>query len=122
MTWQFSTRDGSLYHDGAKIGKGYSGQPPHVNVPEDERMKDKGPIPRGYWTITGRPYDSSLLGPFVLVLEPLVGTPVYGRSAFRIHGDSKSNPGFASRGCIILDRGLRETIWNSSDRDLLVIA
>jgi hypothetical protein len=113
--------DGTLYHDGARIGRGFSGQPPHTNKPGDEGKKDLGPIPRGYWTVTGRPYDSALLGPFVLALEPKPGTEVFGRSAFRIHGDSKSQPGYASHGCICLDRSLRETIWNSSDRDLLVM-
>jgi hypothetical protein len=122
MTWQFSTSDGALYHDGARIGRGYSGQPPHVNKPEDEGLKDKGPIPRGYWTIIGRPYNSAMLGPFVMVLEPKPGTETFGRSAFRIHGDSKSRPGYASHGCIVLDRTYREAIWHSSDPDVLVIS
>jgi hypothetical protein len=121
VTWQWGASEGVLYHDGARIGKGYSGQPPFVNKPDAEQQKDKGPIPRGRWTIVGRPYDSALLGPFVMALEPKCGTDTFGRSAFRIHGDSKSNPGMASHGCIVLDRGLRQTIWDSSDRDILVI-
>ena len=120
MTWQYMVSSGTLYHDGAKIARGYSGHPPHTNVPGDEAKKDLGPIPRGYWSI-GAPYDSALLGKFVLTLAPKPETDTFGRDAFRIHGDSKSQPGYASHGCIILDRSTRQVVWDSSDRDLLVL-
>jgi hypothetical protein len=121
VTWQYAVTSGTVYRDGAKIGKGYSGHPPHRNKVADEALHDLGPLPRGYWTVTGLPYDSPLLGPFVLALVAKEGTETFGRDGFRIHGDSKSQPGMASHGCICVDRSVRETIWNSSDRDLVVI-
>jgi hypothetical protein len=37
-----------------------------------------------------------------------------------MHGDSLSDPGTASRGCIIVSCGVRERVWESGDRELLV--
>ena len=61
-------------------------------------------------------------GPCVLRLEPSAQTDTRGRSGFLIHGDSKTQPGTASHGCIILPRVVREQVWQSGDRDLEVLA
>ena len=45
----------------------------------------------------------------------------HGRVAFQIHGESRSNPGNASKGCIVLPRSIRERIWTSSDTLLNVV-
>jgi len=44
----------------------------------------------------------------------------HGRTAFQIHGDKISNPGFASTGCIVLSRKIREAISSSGDPVLIV--
>lgn len=118
FTWDQSA--GKLYRDGSLIGTGYSGAADDKNRPAAQTHKGTGPIPRGKWLIT-RHYDSPRTGPFTLELEPCNGTEVFDRSAFRIHGDSKSRPGTASHGCIILSRAIRDLIWNSGDRQLIVV-
>ena len=45
-----------------------------------------------------------------------------GRSVFFIHGDSINNPDTTHNGCIILGLKYRELMWDSKDKDLLVIA
>ena len=125
MTWTYRIGTGDLFHDGARIGRGYSGHPPYVNDarPEAWSRKDEGPIPPGAWTFVGAPYNSGQLGPFVLALEARPGTNTYGRCAFRVHGDKVGSVGemLASHGCIILPRSVREVIWSSNDPDLLVV-
>ena len=66
-------------------------------------------------------FDSPRRGPLCLRLEPARGTDTHGRSAFLIHGDSKSQPGTASEGCIILPPTVRAAISASNDRDLEVV-
>ena len=58
---------------------------------------------------------------FVIRLEPDPGNNMCGRSGFLIHGDSTKHPGFASQGCIILDKKYRKDMWNSGDKILEVI-
>ena len=45
-----------------------------------------------------------------------------GRSVFFIHGDSIYNPDTTHNGCIILGFKYWELMWDSKDKDLLVIA
>lgn len=45
-----------------------------------------------------------------------------GRSDFFIHGDSINNPDTTHIGCIILGLNYRKLMWDSKDKDLLVIA
>jgi hypothetical protein len=121
MTWQRDQSAGELSRDGNAVSRGYSGRGRGRNNPALQAMAGVGPVPRGRWTIAGR-YDTARVGPCTLVLEPAEGTRTFGRSAFRNHGDSMRAPGTASRGCIILPRRVREAIWVSGDRDLLVVA
>jgi hypothetical protein len=46
---------------------------------------------------------------------------MFGRSAFFIHGDSRTRPGTASNGCIILSRPTRTAIDRSDDKVLVVV-
>jgi hypothetical protein len=57
----------------------------------------------------------------VLPLNPDPENDMHGRGGFLIPGDSKSDPGNASKGCIILPRKYREQIWESGDRTLVVV-
>ena len=65
-------------------------------------------------------YDSDTIGRAAIRLAP-VDHDCLGRTYFRIHGDSRSRPGQASKGCIILNREKREAIADSDDKILKVI-
>lgn len=117
--WRYIQSNGHLVKpDGSILVAGYSGRSDDgKNKPEMERVKNVGPIPRGRWRI-GAPYN----GPteFSVRLSAVPPTDTFGRSAFLIHGDNTSHT--ASQGCIIVSpRSLREEIWASSDRDLVVV-
>ena len=120
--WTYSQSTGVLTDPlGTRTATGYSGKGDGKNNPAMQDVKAVGPIPRGKWLITGKPYDSARVGPYALVLEPMAGTITFGRGDFRIHGDSKSNPGTASNGCIILSRTIRALIYNSGDKVVQVV-
>lgn len=81
-------------------------------------MWNFGPIPRGTYSIGG--YTASK-GPLTITLTPSRDNIMFGRSAFRIHGDSRQHPGEASEGCIIVGRTSRQTIATSSASTLRVV-
>ena len=102
------------------VGKGFSGKRgPWRDNPDYQYARGRGPIPVGKWFIgprrsvksDGTPLDN-------LVLTPAPGTVLKGRSAFLIHGGSYA--GDPSEGCIILPKDVRDQIWNSGDRELIV--
>ncbi len=117
--WTYSQSSGTLSRDGVTLGRGYSGAGPGKNNPALEKFHNVGPIPKGAWKI-GSPVDNSL-GASVMPLTPAAGTETYGRSGFWIHGDSKSHPGLASHGCIVLNFNVREEIAAFGDPDLTVV-
>jgi len=125
--WTYIQKTGELLHDGEHAADGYSGyNNPETgqegkNNPDLENVPEIGPIPVGTYSI-GTPHDTLTHGPFVLPLEPDSGNQMFGRSAFLIHGDSKVEPGTASRGCIIMARAIREQVAASGDTSLQVIA
>jgi hypothetical protein len=119
MTYEQST--GRFYSDsGWLFGTGYAGNGEGKNNPKAESIKNVGPLPKGLYKI-GIPYDSKHTGAFTIPLEPDKSNEMYGRSVFCIHGDSISEPGTASNGCIILPRKAREEISMSTDKQLKVI-
>jgi Protein of unknown function (DUF2778) len=126
MTWAWDESAGELSHDGRFVGKGYSGNGRGKNNPSMRGVAGVGPIPVGKWRIVEK-YDSHNVGPYALTLHAVDATPdddthdATGRGSFRIHGDSIRAPGTASKGCIILPRNLRQRIWESGDRDMVVI-
>lgn len=120
MTWIWDDSAGTMSRNGAVVGSGYSGRDWGKNNPNAVSAVGIGPIPPGNWRMVDF-RDSPNTGPRTIVLEPCQGTDVKGRSAFRIHGDSAQHPGDASRGCIILQRGIREMMWNSGDHNLTVV-
>lgn len=129
MAWIYEQLTGRFTDPlGVLQGKGYSGQPPHSNKPEDEGLVGLGPIPKGDWMATGVEMTTTSHGPFVIVLSPDPTTRIkvnaLGRdsNSFRIHGERLAPPpGYASDGCIILSRDVRELFWRSLDHDVQVI-
>ncbi|WP_083438172.1 tlde1 domain-containing protein [Caldimonas brevitalea] len=119
MVWQYEVTSKKLYHNNALVfSGGYAGRGEHKNRPTSEHIENWGPIPRGKWRIGG--YTNNK-GPLTITLTPGPGTHTYGRTAFRIHGESVSDPGNASQGCIIVGYNARLAMVNSGDRDLEVV-
>jgi hypothetical protein len=113
---KYSQKTGNLTtNDGKLIAVGYSGHGLGKNNPEMESVKNVGPLPKGIYQI-GTPYNSTRTGPFTLPLIPDPQNKMYKRSDFKIHGDSLDDPGTASHGCIILQRKVREAIYNGTDK------
>lgn len=119
--WKWDQSAGALSRDGAPVSNGYSGNGRGKNNPSMQAAQGVGPIPAGRWRIVSVG-DSPNTGPFTIVLQPEAGTDTFGRSEFRIHGDSIKAPGSASHGCIILPRVVRNQVWQSGDRALEVVA
>lgn len=119
-SWTYKQSTGELSHNGAYIGKGYAGKGSHKNKPDDQCIRNEGPLPRGCYTI-GPAYQHAKLGPVTMNLDNSDGHDMCGRDLFRIHGDSINDPGNASDGCIILNRTIRDQISASTDRTLCVV-
>jgi hypothetical protein len=107
--------------NGVTWGFGYSGFGEDKNQPASQSKVGLGPAPQGRYNI-GQPYESPRTGPFTIPLIPLPTTNTFGRTDFRVHGDSIPHPGTASHGCIILGRHIRERIKASGETLLEVIA
>jgi hypothetical protein len=123
MSWQWVQASGA-FSDPAGIQNwiGYSGQPPHTNDTASEGLEGLGPIPRGKWQGVELIEDSPKLGPYIIRLEPYPETNTLGRSGFFMHGErANPPPGFASDGCLILERAAREAFWTSEDHDIEVV-
>lgn len=115
-----------LAKGGTLIGLGYSGNGDGKNNPGAQTRRAVGPIPRGFWRI-GAAYNSANTGPLTIPVYKLDDIPgddvdaITGRSAFRIHGDSIARPGEASKGCIIVNRAVRDAIIATRDEILWVV-
>lgn len=120
-TWVWDQSAGQLWLNDKLISSGYAGRGKGKNNPLMQDARGVGPLPRGMWLIVGAPYDSPNTGKYTIKLRPAPGTNTFGRSEFRIHGDSIKNPGTASRGCIILPPAVRRQIVASGLRDLEVV-
>lgn len=121
--WIYEQDSGDLFHNGKFVGTGYSGagktRSQGRNNSHLEHVPKVGPIPRGEWRV-GRPYHHPHCGVYAMMLVQVPPRPLrHGRSGFLIHGDNKAHN--ASEGCIILALALRQQIWNSGDRRLLVV-
>jgi len=127
MAWVYDQSSGELTHNGQFVSRGYSGKGRGKNNPSMQGVRGVGPLPAGNWLMAGV-YNSKRVGPFTITLHSTDDSKVddihepTGRSAFRIHGDSIRAPGTASMGCIILPRSVRERMWRSGDRHLVVKA
>jgi hypothetical protein len=109
---------GKLTLGDTEIGQGYSGKGDAKNNPDKEALKNTGPIPRGLYTVgKAREYKKM---PNCFDLTP-DGHDAQGRTEFLIHGDSKTDPGNASEGCIILSPDVRKKIAESGISKLRVV-
>jgi hypothetical protein len=121
MPWIYHQASGKIYHDGELVSAlGYAGQGMWKNNPGGEMLKNKGPLPRGTYTIASHFIHHPTAGKHVLRLTPASGNQMFGRSGFLIHGDRISAPGTASDGCIVLPFAVRQKILSSGDRTLEV--
>jgi hypothetical protein len=127
MPWTYHQNSGAMEApDRTLLATGYSGFGQAKNNGDAEYMAAgvydslSGPIPRGTYFIRGA-YASPVLGPVTIPLTPAASNEMFGRSGFMIHGDSLTDPGDASRGCIVLDRTAREAIDKSADKILEVV-
>ncbi|MFM0268275.1 tlde1 domain-containing protein [Paraburkholderia sediminicola] len=120
MPWSYQQSTGNLSFNGEFVERGYSGAATGKNNPAMQAVPNIGPIPRGSYQV-GEPHTSPHTGTYTLNLTATAGTNTFGRSAFRIHGDSLHHPGTASEGCIIMGVQTRHRIWVSGDRRLEVI-
>ena len=119
--WLWRIASGTIEHNGALIGRGYSGHGDGVNNPSMQAAQDVGPIPCGLYNISTFFTDLEK-GPMVAHLWPKIGTNTFGRSGFMIHGDNSQGNESASHGCIILPHTVREMVRDSGDTDLEVVA
>lgn len=120
MMHTYSQSSGNWRLEGESLFTGYSGNKEGKNNPLLENVRDVGPIPRGLYQIS-EPFDTETHGPFVMRLMPIGATYTFGRSGFLLHGDSITNPGTASEGCIVASRLARERVAASLDNQLTVI-
>lgn len=124
--WIWASNRGVLYrlsddHAITIIGKGYAGHGAGVNNTLYEDIRELGPLPQGWYTI-GEPQDHPRLGPFVMRLMADASNQMHGRTGFYVHGDNTTpDPRDASRGCIVLDRAVREKVAASGNRRLRVV-
>jgi len=116
----YSQKDGTLLDmEDRLVGKGYSGAPGNVNVPDGQGKKDQGVIPQGTWTVgevTERSTDTRGKGENLIHLEPDAATAervrAMGRdpNTFYIHAGKKNGERTASQGCIIMGKEERMVI------------
>ena len=123
MYWTFNVKLGKLYSpDGEFFANAYSGLGNAKNNPMMEKAVGQGPIPRGLYEYEAKFIDPPThTGPYATRINPLPGTETFGRGDFEEHGDSLTNPGEASHGCIILDRPHRILRAASAVKQLRVI-
>lgn len=120
MSWEYEVSTAKFYKNGIfEYQASYAGAPGYKNDSAFECVKDNGPVPRGRYAI-GSPYNSAYTGSYTLSLNPNSRNNMCGRFAFKIHGDSKARPGLASNGCIVAPLAVRQKIWLSGDRELIV--
>lgn len=124
MPLLYAIDTGNLYKEAIRIGRGYSGHGEGLNNPAMTNVKDVGPLPEGWWTIEGPPFDSPKHGPYVMRLTPEDDTETFGRDEFEMHGDEIEHPGEfqASHGCLVMDRPIRSRVWQCGERRLQAVA
>ena len=123
MPWQYSQSQGIISRNGQVIlGGGYAGNGLGLNNPGAQDQHNVGPLPQGHYLMTAL-VDSPKTGIATIILDPDPGTEMYGRSAFRIHGDNGRDDQSASDGCIVAGHAAdREAIWATQDHALEVVA
>jgi hypothetical protein len=110
--------EAKLYIDGVCRATGYSGLEECKNQPDLESVIGRGPIPRGRW-ILGPPVNYPTV--LAIPLLPTTGTNTFKRTAFMIHGESWTHPGYSSHGCIIVSHDARVAILDGKYKYIDVI-
>lgn len=110
FTYEQST--GLLLFNGRVLGHGYAGHGAGVDRPDMQDRQGIGPLPRGKYRI-GPPHESAKTGRLTMNLDPDPANEMFGRSAFRIHGDNQHQDRSASEGCIVMPLGVRLAIARS---------
>ncbi|QGU87827.1 tlde1 domain-containing protein [Erwinia sorbitola] len=120
MSWEYDVRTKQFSLKGEnRFSAMYAGADGYKDDPAFECVINSGPLPRGTYTI-GEPENNKTTGYFSLRLTPDAGNSMCGRSRFLIHGDSASNPGKASQGCIVASIHVRKEISKSGVKKLVV--
>lgn len=120
MSWEYDVAKHSFSLNGVyQFTANYAGASGYKNFYTYECVKNKGPLPRGKYTI-GSPHNSPHTGKYTLSLTPKLSNDMCGRDAFKIHGLSRSDPANSSEGCIVAPLSVRKSIWKSGDRELIV--
>jgi hypothetical protein len=119
--WRYTIATGVIENGRGQSFTGYAGKGMWMNDPESIGERSLGPLPTGTYAI-GRPRLHPRLGPLAMMLDPIPGTDMLGRSGFYIHGDNARMDHSASAGCIILNRMARSVIASGLDhRRFLVV-
>jgi hypothetical protein len=121
--WTYQQSTGRLEHSGTDIQIGYSGHGDGLNNPAMQDVVGVGPLPQGLYTI-GKSYLHPHLGPVTMNLEPSPENLMFGRSAFRIHGDNTLMNHTGSDGCMVFDCVTRCRVSdavNAGDNQLEVV-
>src|SRR2546428_8933980 len=109
MPFKYEISSGQIRHNDAYLGTGWAGQGEFKSDPNSTDVPDRGPLPRGRYTI-GRAYHHDHLGRVVMNLEPYHTNQMFHRADFRIQGASILNPETSSKGCMVQIRSVREAI------------
>ena len=122
--WHYAISAGVLSNvddDGneSHVAIGWAGQEAGRNNPDMVNAHGVGPLPPGIYQI-GDPFDDPHTGPYSMRLNPDPANEMYGRSGFRMHGASISDPKHSSEGCIIQQRPIRQQVHESGCRRLEV--
>jgi hypothetical protein len=116
--WTYAQSSGDLFHNDEYVETGYSGAVPNgKNQPNQECVKNVGPIPRGWYNILAERDEPTAVTLPLSPDEPNYCDPP--RDGFLIHGDNST--GTASTGCVIVSRKIRERIRDSKDFRLRVV-
>jgi hypothetical protein len=126
--WIYEQSTGTLRDTNNNIiGHGYSGHGVGRDNPTMQDHKELGPIPRGRYVMEviadpdGNWVDYEHKKAPVLRLVPDPANEMFGRDGFLMHGDSISQPGTASLGCIVVAHWVRTQIANALlDNELAV--
>ena len=124
--WTYNILDHCLSKDGIILDRDvYSGAfPEGFNDPAKTHIHDVGPLPEGFYTISGPPFEDSKHGKYILRLEPDPHNSMFGRVGFLLHGkplpprDIRSG----SEGCICAGPVTRTRVYQSGDTELQVIS
>lgn len=120
MPWVYKVSSHNFYLNGTyQFDALYAGKPGFKNDSANECVINKGPLPRGTYTI-GPAFYHKRTKAYTMRLTPYPENQMCGRDGFLIHGNSGDHPLSASNGCIILGLNGRITINKSTDKILVV--